>query len=164
MATIVRAKSHPRKSLATAVAPARGQRGRLPPPPMLKKMTLVILPNSMRKLGCGVGIHLRCGKIIHTKYSSTPTFSAPPPIKIPGGAIVRLVCKGSETEYEKLMKKTFTIHQHNLQLLMIEVYKTKHNLNPTFMRDVFTERNNQYNLRSENHLQLPVAEKQLHTD
>ena len=40
---------------------------------------------------------------------------------------------------------------------MIEIYKTKHSLNPTFMRDVFTERNSQYNLRSENHLQLPVA-------
>ena len=40
---------------------------------------------------------------------------------------------------------------------MIEIYKTKHSLNPTFMRDVFTERNNQCNLRSENHLQLPVA-------
>ena len=28
--------------------------------------------------------------------------------------VLRLVCKGSETEYEKLMNKTFTIHQHNL--------------------------------------------------
>ena len=40
---------------------------------------------------------------------------------------------------------------------MIEIYKTKHSLNPTFMRDVFTERNNQYNLRNEDHLRLPVA-------
>ena len=39
---------------------------------------------------------------------------------------------------------------------MIEIYKRKHSLNPTFMRHVFIERNNQYNLRSENHLQLPV--------
>ena len=55
------------------------------------------------------------------------------------------------------MKKTVTTHQRKLQLLMIEMYKTKHNLNPAFMRDVFTERNNHYNLRNENHLQLPVA-------
>ena len=45
----------------------------------------------------------------------------------------------------------------NLQLVMIEIYKTKHSLNPTFMRDVFAERNNQHNLRNENHLRLPVA-------
>ena len=40
---------------------------------------------------------------------------------------------------------------------MTEIYKTEYSLNPTFMRDVFSERNIQYNLRSENHLQLPVA-------
>ena len=70
---------------------------------------------------------------------------------------LRLVCKGSETECENLMKRTLTTHHHNLHLLMIEIYKTKHSLNPTFIRDVFAERNNQHNLRNENHLQLPVA-------
>ena len=52
---------------------------------------------------------------------------------------------------------TVTTHQHNLQLLLVEIYKTKHSLNPTFMRDVFAERNNKHNLRNENHLRLPVA-------
>ena len=70
---------------------------------------------------------------------------------------LRLVCKGSETECENLMKRTVTTHQHNLPLLMIEIYKTKHSLNPTFMRGVFAERNNQHDLRNENHLRLPVA-------
>ena len=70
---------------------------------------------------------------------------------------LRLVCKGSERGYEKLMNKALSTHQHNLQLLMIEIYKTKHSLNPTFMKDVFTQRINQHNLRNENHLQLPVA-------
>ena len=65
---------------------------------------------------------------------------------------LRLVCKGSETECEDLMKRALTTHQHNLQLLIIEIYKTKNSLNPTFMRNVFAERNNQHNLRSENHL------------
>ena len=50
---------------------------------------------------------------------------------------LRRVCKRSETEFEKLMKKTLTSHQHNLQLLMIEIYKTKHSLNLAFMREVF---------------------------
>ena len=36
---------------------------------------------------------------------------------------------------------------------MIEIYKKK----PTLTRDVFAERNNQHNLRNENHLRLPVA-------
>ena len=48
-----------------------------------------------------------------------------------------------------------TIHQHNLQLLMVEIFKTKNNLNLTFMKNIFTERDVQYNLRSKNHLQLP---------
>ena len=64
---------------------------------------------------------------------------------------LRLVSKGSETECEKLMNKTVDTHQNHLQLLMIEIYKTKHSLNPTFIRDVFTERNNQYSLRNENY-------------
>ena len=68
---------------------------------------------------------------------------------------LRLVCKDSESELEKLKKKYGTIHQHNLQLLMIEIFKTKNNLNPTFMKNIFTERNIQYSLRSENHLRLP---------
>ena len=38
---------------------------------------------------------------------------------------LRLVCKGSDTEFEKLMKNTLTTHQHDLKLLMIEIYKTK---------------------------------------
>ena len=42
---------------------------------------------------------------------------------------------------------------------MIEIRKTKHSLNPAFMRDVFAERNNQHHLRNENHLRLPVAKR-----
>ena len=48
-----------------------------------------------------------------------------------------------------------TIHQHDLQLLMAELFKTKNNLYPTFMKNVFTERDLQCNLRSKPHLQLP---------
>ena len=65
---------------------------------------------------------------------------------------LQLVCKDSESELEKLKKKYGNIHLHNLQLLMIEIFETKNNLNPTFMKNIFTERNIQYSLRSENHL------------
>ena len=72
---------------------------------------------------------------------------------------LRLVCKDSKSELEKLKKKYGTIHQHNLQLLMIEIFKTKNSLNPTFMKNIFTERNIPYSLRSENHLRLPKVIK-----
>ena len=47
---------------------------------------------------------------------------------------LRMVCKDSESGLADLKKKYGTIHQHNLQLLMIEIFKTKNNLNPTFMK------------------------------
>ena len=49
-----------------------------------------------------------------------------------------------------------TIHQHNLQLLMVEIFKTKNNLNPIFMKYIFTAIGDvQHNFRSRNHMQLP---------
>ena len=36
--------------------------------------------------------------------------------------------------------KSLTIHQRNLQLLMIEIFKTKNNLNPAFLKDIFAEK------------------------
>ena len=45
---------------------------------------------------------------------------------------------------------------------MIEIFKTKNNLNPTFMKSIFTERNIPYSLRSENHLQLPKVKTGTH--
>ena len=68
---------------------------------------------------------------------------------------LQLVCKGSELKRKQMKEKYVTTHQHNLQLLMVELFKTKHNLNSTFMKNTFTERDVQYNLRSKNHLQLP---------
>ena len=67
----------------------------------------------------------------------------------------RLVSKGSELKLKQIKEKSITIHQHNLQLLMVEIFKTKNNLNSTFMKNVFTKRDVQYNLNSKNHLQLP---------
>ena len=42
--------------------------------------------------------------------------------------------------------KSLTVHQCNLQLLMIEIFKTKNNLNPTFMKDIFVVKNSYYSL------------------
>ena len=65
---------------------------------------------------------------------------------------LRIVCKDSGINS---VNKSLTIHQRNLQLLMIEIFKTKNNLNPTFMKDIFAEKNSYYSLRNPNHLQLP---------
>ena len=56
-----------------------------------------------------------------------------------------------------------SLHQRNLQLLLVEIFKTKENLNPSFMKDIFVERMENYNLRSGNTLQLPKTEQQ-HTE
>ena len=42
-------------------------------------------------------------------------------------------------------------------MLIIEIFKAKNNLtnlNPTFMKNIFTKRDTQYNAGSKNHLQL----------
>ena len=36
----------------------------------------------------------------------------------------------------------------NLQLLVTEIYKTKWELNPTFMKEIFAEKHSTYGLRS----------------
>ena len=38
---------------------------------------------------------------------------------------LRLVCKGSELKIEKLKEIYVTIHQHNLQLLIVEILNAK---------------------------------------
>ena len=51
--------------------------------------------------------------------------------------------------------KLVTIHTKNLQTLMIEIFKTQNNVNPSFMNEIFRERVNMHNLRNNNELVLP---------
>lgn len=41
----------------------------------------------------------------------------------------------------------------NLNLLMIEVFKTKNDLNPIFLKGIFAEGDGYYSMRNINHLQ-----------
>ena len=68
---------------------------------------------------------------------------------------LRIVCKDIGDDFLNNVDSSVTTHQRNLQLLMIEIFKTKNDLNPTFMKDIFAERDNYYSLRNINHLQLP---------
>ena len=45
------------------------------------------------------------------------------------------------------------IHQKNLQLLAIELYKTVNNLNPVFMKEIFQLNELAYNLRKQSFIQ-----------
>ena len=68
---------------------------------------------------------------------------------------LKLVCIVGGRELEVKREKNLSTHQRNLQLLMVEIYKAKHSISPEFMKDVFFENHNKYNLRSDNHLRLP---------
>ena len=54
-----------------------------------------------------------------------------------------------------LMGNSVTVHQRkNLQLLMIEICKTRHDLDPSFMKHIFEEKKLIYNLRGSDKLQV----------
>ena len=63
---------------------------------------------------------------------------------------LRLVYRDSKLSFEELleMDKSFTIHHRNLQKLATEMFKVKNNLSPIFMKSVFTDTSNSYNLRN----------------
>ena len=78
---------------------------------------------------------------------------------------LRIIHKDSTSNFQELLNKSnsVSVHQRNLQLLLTEIYKTVHNLNPTFMTQVFEEKDVPYNLRESNSLTLPKAKTTLFT-
>ena len=63
---------------------------------------------------------------------------------------LRLAYKDSKATFEELidMDKSFTIRHRNLQKLVIEIFKVKNNLSPSFMKSIFPDSHNPYNLRN----------------
>ena len=70
---------------------------------------------------------------------------------------MRIAYKDYENDFGFLLEqsKSVPIHARNLQLLMTEIYKTKSGLNPSFMKDIFMQRNISYSLRNGDDAQLP---------
>ena len=61
---------------------------------------------------------------------------------------LRIMHKESTSNFESLLIKrnSVSIHQRNLQLLLIEIYKTVNCLNPSFMAELFVTNVVPYNL------------------
>ena len=70
---------------------------------------------------------------------------------------LRITYKDAESTYSELLEKdcAATIHTKNLQLLMIEMFKIKNGLNPSFMEGIFRENAAHYNLRNNNEFAQP---------
>ena len=69
---------------------------------------------------------------------------------------IRIAYKDDISDFKALLEKdnAVTIHVRNIQLLMTEIFKTQHSLNPKFMSEIFIPKNNQYALRNEQPIKL----------
>ena len=63
---------------------------------------------------------------------------------------LRLVYKDSNSTFEELlgMDNSFSIYHRNLRKLATEMFEVKNNLSPIFMKSVFPDTSNPYNLRN----------------
>ena len=78
--------------------------------------------------------------------------------------MLRIIHKDSTSNFQELLSKSnsVSVHQINLQLLLTEIYKTVHNLNPTFMTQVFEDKDVSYNFRKSNSLAWPKSKTTLY--
>ena len=61
---------------------------------------------------------------------------------------LRITYKDMRSDFDTMLLRdnAVTIHTRNLQLLMTEIYKTKWELNLTFMKEIFVEKHSTYGL------------------
>ena len=69
---------------------------------------------------------------------------------------LRVVYRDYNATFSELLSKdkSVTIHQRNLQLLATEIFKTKNELNPKIMEEIFTFKNVDYNLQNNTSLKI----------
>ena len=72
---------------------------------------------------------------------------------------LRITYKDMRSDFDTMLLRdnAVPIHIRNLQLSMTEIYKTKWELNPSFMKEIFVEKHSPYGLRSCHNLLLPQA-------
>ena len=63
---------------------------------------------------------------------------------------LKIAYKNSCTSFDDLVKKAerVSIQQRNIKLLATEIFKTQSNLNPSFMKQIFVQKDVPYHLRS----------------
>ena len=66
------------------------------------------------------------------------------------GRALRLITNDYQSSFNFLLNKfnEFSVHQRNLQTLMIELYKIKHQIAPPIMNSRFVFRENTHNIRN----------------
>ena len=64
---------------------------------------------------------------------------------------LRIAYNDFVSSFDSLLEKdeSITFHQRNIQSLCLEIYKTTQNINPTFMNEIFTIKNQTYNTRKQ---------------
>ena len=70
---------------------------------------------------------------------------------------LRIAYKDYDSSFNTLLENdgSVNIHVKHLRNLLIEMFKTKGNINPPFMREIFCERHAVYNLRNNNEFMVP---------
>ena len=70
---------------------------------------------------------------------------------------LRIASQNKIADFNTLLleSNSVSMHKRNLQLLMIEVYKTVQNINPNFMKEIFVQNDIAHNLRNN----LPICKK-----
>ena len=70
---------------------------------------------------------------------------------------LRIAYRDNTSQFKELLEKdnSVSVHQKNLQLLVIEIYKTKNRLNLPFMIEMFGDKEVPYQLRITSKLNLP---------
>ena len=82
--------------------------------------------------------------------SSSPSLA--PPLNT--GKALRITYKDTESTFSE--DCAVTIFTKNLQILMTDMYKTKNELNPSFMQEIFRENTTRYNLQNNEFIQPRV--------
>ena len=77
---------------------------------------------------------------------------------------LRIASRNKTFDFNTLLLESNAVstHKRNLQLLMIEVYKTTQNLNPSFMKEIFVQKDMTYSPRNNLLMQIPKTQTSRH--
>ena len=73
---------------------------------------------------------------------------------------LRVLYGDYDSSFDQLLARagSITVHQKNLQSLMVEIYKTMNHLNPSYIWEFFVKKDIPYNLRTKELCKLPSAQ------